>query len=224
MRGSSTWKILAVLLIVLVIILVLVLVLGKSCGKPPVNTDVSTSEATTVPTEETTSQTVRPAEPNYISEDDILELARKHGQRYNVDPLLILAIARVESGFNANAVSSSGAMGLTQILPDTYTNTIKNHILSGDDPNVLFDPDVSVKACSYYLYYLQKKVDGLPEILAAYNYGITNVLNMLNDTTGKYTEDGKTLIIDSIPSAETRNYVKKVQEWYGTYTEKYGNN
>ena len=50
---------------------------------------------------------------------DIDQLVEQTASRYQVDPELIRAIVRVESGYDPKAVSSKGAMGLMQLIPAT---------------------------------------------------------------------------------------------------------
>ena len=47
------------------------------------------------------------------------ELLWRTGQRWGVDPLLLAAMVETESGFDAEAVSRQGALGLMQVLPET---------------------------------------------------------------------------------------------------------
>ena len=59
---------------------------------------------------------------NYIDQWEargLAQLIKKECKKYNINPYLILAIIKVESGFNPTAVSSRGAVGLMQIMPDT---------------------------------------------------------------------------------------------------------
>ncbi len=96
-------------------------------------------------------------------EDVIERVAREEG----MDPDLVRAVVAVESDFNPRAVSSSGAMGLMQLMPQTAA------IYGVGDP---WDPYQNVKAGTRYLKHLLGKYDNdLRLALAAYNAGPTTV-------------------------------------------------
>jgi soluble lytic murein transglycosylase-like protein len=86
---------------------------------------------------------------------------------YGVDPLLLHAIAHVESRHRATAVSSAGALGLTQVMPATARR------FGVDKPEQsLFDPDTNLRACAAYLRALHHRYgEDLTRVLAAYNAG-----------------------------------------------------
>ena len=86
---------------------------------------------------------------------------------YGVDPLLLHAIAHVESRHRAAAVSAAGALGLTQVMPATARR------FGIDNPErSLFDPDTNLRACGAYLRALRGRYgDDLTRVLAAYNAG-----------------------------------------------------
>ncbi|MDB5991315.1 MAG: Lytic transglycosylase, catalytic [Herbaspirillum sp.] len=87
------------------------------------------------------------------------DAAKQHG----LDPLLLHAVVRAESGYNQQAVSPRGASGLMQLMPDTARRFgVKN----------LFDPRENLKAGARYLSWLLKLFDGDLELaLAGYNAG-----------------------------------------------------
>jgi len=106
-------------------------------------------------------------------------------EKYGVDKKLVMAVIEVESGFNAAAVSSAGAQGLMQIMPETGRD------LDLDDP---FDPSENIDAGIRYLRYL---LDTFPDrrlAVAAYNAG-PNAVKKYGGIP---------------PYAETQNYVEKV--------------
>lgn len=134
----------------------------------------------------------------------------------DVDDLLLLALIREESYFNPKAVSSSNAMGLTQILPSTGKLIAKSFKMKNYD---LFDPYTNIKFGAYYLKHCLNVFDGKLEFaIAAYNAGPGRVK--------KWVAQGDTLKIDAwvekIPVTQTRRYVRKVLRSYFVYQVLYG--
>lgn len=132
-------------------------------------------------------------------------------QKYGVDPELIAAVIRAESGFNPNALSEKGAEGLMQIMPETAEFVAQTIFY---EKNVdLFDYDCNLELGTAYLAYLFEKFDTEYEVLCAYNAGEGRVAAWLNDST--YSADGRTL--DIVPFKETRVYVQKVTDYKKRY-------
>lgn len=118
-------------------------------------------------------------------------MIRSEATDADIDPELVRAVIVVESGFDANAISSAGAQGLMQLMPATA----KTYGVSD-----VFDPQQNVRAGAHYLRDLIELYDKDYElVLAAYNAG--------EDAVSKY--GGKIP-----PYAETRNYVPKVLRVY----------
>jgi Transglycosylase SLT domain len=93
--------------------------------------------------------------------DFILSVA----MRRNVNPNLVAAIMRAESGFDEMAVSHKGARGLMQLMPSTGKRL-------GFSPDDLFDAEINIEAGVSYLEQLIDRYPGdLPLVLAAYNAG-----------------------------------------------------
>lgn len=113
---------------------------------------------------------------------------------YNLDPALLEAVAAVESGGDAGAISPAGAQGLMQLMPGTAER------FRVEDP---FDPVDNVLGAARLLDYLRRWQAGqtaasLPELLAAYNAG-----------------EGAVFRYGGIPPyAETRAYVRRVLSRY----------
>ena len=122
----------------------------------------------------------------------IYDLARQH----DVSPNLVKAVISVESCFNNKALSSVGAQGLMQLMPDTAS------WLDVSDPH---DPVQNLSAGVRYLASLQKQFDTVELTLAAYNAGPGNV-RRYNGVP---------------PFAETQAYVVKVQSHYRRYKAAY---
>jgi len=121
---------------------------------------------------------------------DIDQLVEQTASRFQVDPELIHAIIRVESGYDPKAVSSKGAMGLMQLIPATAQR------FGVANP---FDPKQNLEGGVNYLKYLLDLFGGdLSLSLAAYNAG--------EHTVQRYGG------IPAIP--ETQNYVRKIKNIY----------
>jgi soluble lytic murein transglycosylase-like protein len=123
---------------------------------------------------------------------DIDLLVEQTASRFHVDPGLIRAVIRVESGYDPKAVSSKGAMGLMQLIPATAQR------FGVANP---FDPKQNLEGGVNYLKYLLDLFGGdLSLSLAAYNAGEHSV-----QRSGG---------IPAIP--ETQDYVRKVTSIYQT--------
>jgi hypothetical protein len=117
-------------------------------------------------------------------------------KQYGVDPNLVAAIIKQESGFNPNARSGAGAMGLMQLMPGTASGLgVKN----------AFDPNQNVNGGTQYIKQMLDSFNGDPELaLAAYNWGIGNVKKAIN----KYGNNWSS--IRKYAPKETQGYVTKV--------------
>jgi soluble lytic murein transglycosylase-like protein len=91
------------------------------------------------------------------------ELVARYAEEYRVDPALVRAVIRAESGFNRHAVSPKGARGLMQLMPATA----RQHGCVN-----AFDADDNVHAGVAHLrQLLDEHGNNLPRALAAYNAG-----------------------------------------------------
>jgi soluble lytic murein transglycosylase-like protein len=109
-----------------------------------------------------------------LSAAEIQRLARtieEQAEAHRIDPSLVLAVIRVESGFDAFAVSPAGAVGLMQILPSTGEALARRNGLPWRGVRTLFDPVANVKLGVAYLRELRDRFEHLPTALAAYNWG-----------------------------------------------------
>jgi soluble lytic murein transglycosylase-like protein len=111
-------------------------------------------------------------------------------ERYGIPESLIRAVIRVESAFNARAVSRKGARGLMQLMPETAM------LLGVRDP---FNPRENIDGGVRHLRALMERFNDLPLALAAYNAGEQAVL-----------------AYGGIPPyQETRDYVTRVLQQFG---------
>jgi hypothetical protein len=120
-------------------------------------------------------------------QDEIKEIAGRHG----LSPSLVESVIRVESAFNASAVSRKGAQGLMQLMPQTASSLgVRN----------AFDPRQNIEGGVRHLRYLVDRYPGnLPLALAAYNAGAGAV-----DTYRGIP-----------PYPETQDYVRKILQIHG---------
>jgi len=144
------------------------------------------------------------------------------GSTGSIERALALALSRQESGFNAAAVSSSGALGLMQLLPSTAREVAGKMSVPFVQDKLTSDPQYNVSLGSQYLAQMLQRFGGSYEIaLAAYNAGPNRAARWL-DTLGD-PRAGKIDMVDwieMIPFRETRNYVQRVMEGVGVYRER----
>ena len=146
------------------------------------------------------------------------EYVEKYATEYNVDSLLIYSIMKAESNFKENAVSSSGAKGLMQLMESTATE-IANKI---DEPLIEEESLLEVEknimiGTKYYSELLEQYNGNMLLALAAYNAGIGNVNKWIEEGTIK--ADGSD--IENIPFKETNMYVRKIINNYKMYQKIY---
>lgn len=144
------------------------------------------------------------------------QIVLEYADIYSLDRALIFAVIKVESGFNPNAKSSAGAIGLMQITPDTA-----NYIASmqGIKTYDLTDARTNVNFGCFYIKYLMNKFINPETAMVAYNAGEGNVYFWLNNPD--YSEDKITL--KNIPFPESREYIKKIRQTFAKYKKLYGN-
>jgi soluble lytic murein transglycosylase len=131
-----------------------------------------------------------------------------HARNYELDPALLAAVIYRESKFHANARSSSGAIGLMQLLPDTAKGIAVHTGGSRFQVSDLYDPEINVRYGAFYLRRLLTKYGDPRLALAAYNAGQTNV--------DGWIAEGKDIVFP-----ETREYVEDVLETRDIYAHAY---
>ncbi|MBP3369740.1 MAG: lytic transglycosylase domain-containing protein [Clostridia bacterium] len=153
--------------------------------------------------------------------DEYRDIVEKYAAEYNIPAYIIFAVIETESGFDNEATSSAGAMGLMQMMPSTFEwLTSSDHLGENLSPNSLYDPEVSIRYGTYYLKYLFEKFYNWDTVFAAYNGGEGNVVKWLSDP--EYSDGNGNLTY--IPFKETRNYVKKVNKAKDYYKNTYYKN
>ena len=146
------------------------------------------------------------------------ERIEEYASRFEIDPYLVASVIWAESGYDPEAVSSRGAIGLMQIMPDTGEWIAQKLGEENFEVAKLTDPDVNIRYGCWYLSYLLERFPGqLENVIAGYNAGPNRVQEWLDSE--KYSSNGEKL--DTIPYSETENYVEKVTKAYDKYKEFY---
>lgn len=122
-----------------------------------------------------------------LYKDRYTELINKSAKKWNLPKELIRAVIHAESSFIADNVSSAGAQGLMQLMPETQ----KTYAVTQP-----FNPEENINGgCAYLSHLLVKYKNNKKLALAAYNAGETAVAKYGNDVP---------------PYEETQNYIKRV--------------
>lgn len=124
----------------------------------------------------------------------IIRTINKYALEYQLDPHLVFAIIKTESNFNPNAMSSSGARGLMQIMPVVWQK-----YCNPDWPeDSIYDPEFNILVGVKYFRSLLDRYHGRIDLaLEAYNAGLSNV------KPGKEPK-----------YVETRNYLQKTVSYW----------
>jgi soluble lytic murein transglycosylase len=148
-----------------------------------------------------------------------LPWVQQYAVRYNVPVLVLLSLIRQESLFQANAVSSAGALGLMQLMPATGSQIA----LESGWPADFTVEDLQIAYVSLVLgtNYLGRQLIGFRgdtlAALASYNAGPGSVLGWK-----AIAGDDSDVFVGTIRYLETRTYVRKVAENYEHYIQIYG--
>ena len=99
---------------------------------------------------------------------------------FDMNPWLLASLIRVESYGNPSAVSSVGAIGLTQIMPATGRD-IAAELGIPYSRKMLYDPAINVRMGTYYLRTLLDTFGNIHAALAAYNWGLGHILERIEN-------------------------------------------
>ncbi len=146
------------------------------------------------------------------------EYVIKYSNEFDVDPVLVFSVIKVESNFTPDAESSVGARGLMQLMSDAY-DWVKFR-LEDDSPSFddMYDPEKNIEYGTYYLSYLMEKYDGSVDLTAAaYHCGMGMVDGWLADGT----IDAENFDVADIPEEndQTAHYVNKINAAYSAYED-----
>ncbi|GEM_PF-3431257 len=138
----------------------------------------------------------KPVLPSITGKNKIKEMIVSKATNNNIDPDLLLAIAKVESDFNPNVVSDAGAIGLMQVKPETARRF-------GIDRSSLYDPERNLEASIRYLKFLKRRFRKKSLVIASYYGGENSIKN------------------NRIVDERSLNYLRSIVKWE-KYFRKHG--
>lgn len=137
----------------------------------------------------------------------------KYASVYDIEPEVVCAIINIESGFNSNAVSKVGAIGLMQLMPDTASEIAQKLNIDNYTVEMLYSPEINIRFGCFYLRYLLNMYDGnMINAVSSYNAGFNKVNEWLKND--KYAKEGT---IVNPPVSETKYYLRKFENNVSVY-------
>jgi soluble lytic murein transglycosylase len=137
-----------------------------------------------------------------------------------IDPYLTAALIRSESRFFPNAISSAGAIGLMQLMPDLARQIARQRWQRDLNRSELFDPRTNIRLGTYHLAKLIEGFGGdWAPAICSYNAGVTAARRWWAQ---KPAEQPLVEFIENIPYLETRLYIKQILADHRNYEWIYG--
>jgi soluble lytic murein transglycosylase len=141
-----------------------------------------------------------------------------HPSDASIDPEVVSAVMREESGYRPDVTSPAGARGLLQIMPETGRRLAVELGLEGFDPYHLYRPRTNIRLGAFYLDQLTRRFDGrLVASVASYNAGPNAVARWIAEQPGLEDDEWT----EAIPYSQTRGYVKRVMRSVHVYRALY---
>jgi soluble lytic murein transglycosylase len=138
--------------------------------------------------------------------------------KLDVDPRLVLSLARQESRFNPSVKSAAAARGLLQFIPETAQKLADEEGLKNFELDDVYTPEVAVRLAVRYVADLLKLFPHNPyAVLAAYNTGEFNVERWISRARSSDVDR----LLTEIAIPETKDYVAKVMNSYRAYVRLY---
>jgi len=151
------------------------------------------------------------------------ELVEKYATEHSIAPAMLYGLIRTESAFQSGVISRAGAVGLTQLMPDTAQEMASRirraggpDYAAGEDGLDLKDPEQNIHIGSHYLNYLNTRFEDILLSLLSYNGGMNRIRRLRSANTMPVD-----LFMETISINETRNYGKKVMAAAAVYEELY---
>ena len=142
-------------------------------------------------------------------------LIEESSERHGVDPYLVCAVIRCESNWDESVVSSAGAVGLMQVMPETAENMAAWGLVDSQQYGWgnLEDPATNIEYGCAILSYLDRQLGSQDAVIAAYNAGIGAV--------SSWMEEGNDTMTLVIRYPETAIYLERVNFVLVRYRELY---
>lgn len=142
---------------------------------------------------------------------DFSKQIQKESLTQKIDPLIVYSLIRQESAFRTEALSSSNAMGLMQIIPPTGQELAQDLKMKNYETLHLYQPDLNIKMGTLYIARLIRSFGGnVAYALAGYNAGPTKVRRWMNFRPQLFDKEDDEIWIDELPWEETSFYVKAI--------------
>jgi soluble lytic murein transglycosylase len=148
------------------------------------------------------------------------EIVLKYCEQYDVEPHVVFAVIKNESGFKKDAVSIGvGARGLMQITEETFIwLKAKENEKTSYTFEDLFEPDVNIRYGVFLLSLAKEEFSSVEAVLASYHAGFNATKKWLKDRN--YSLDG--INLSSTPFKDTNLYIKNVKKSIEIYKKIYG--
>jgi soluble lytic murein transglycosylase len=140
-------------------------------------------------------------------------IVTQYAARYAIAPEFVYAIIRQESSFREDVISSAGARGLMQLIPQTARGVSKALRISYTDEKQLFGKQKNINIGVAYLQQLTHRFNHPVLIAAAYNAGPGQVVYWLRT----HPPEDIDIWIETLPWQETRNYLKNIMAFFVVY-------
>lgn len=157
--------------------------------------------------------------PKRIEKDiyrrEYAEEVERYSSEFGVDSSLVYSVIKVESNFNPDAKSDVGAIGLMQIIEDSFdwvAGRLGREDLVFED---MFKPEYSIMFGTYMLSFLYNRYGSIELTAAAYHAGMTTVDNWI--ANGEIDPDNPD--VEHIKGSNTSHYVRKILHVYEKYSQ-----
>jgi tetratricopeptide (TPR) repeat protein len=146
------------------------------------------------------------------------DIIREYALKYEIDPLLVIAMIREESRFNSWDESIAGARGLMQIIFSTGEWIAQKINIIDFNDEMLFSPKVNISLGCWYIHYLKEKFSNdYILMISGYNAGP----GITDQWLERYDQSDLDNFVENIPYTETREHIKKVMKSYQMYKKLY---